>query len=52
MLVSTLLRAMEMQSTLTALDTGGQGHLVTLPKDHWGYFFKSETNRLLTLTDN
>ena len=27
---------MELQSTLMALNTGGQGHLVTSPKDHWG----------------
>ena len=49
MLVSILLRDMEMQSTLTVLNTGGQGHLVTLPKGHWGECLKLETNRLVIL---
>ena len=35
-LVSILLRDTEMQLTLTALNTRGQGHLVTLPKVHLG----------------
>ena len=35
MLVSILLYDMEMQSTLTALNTRGEGHLVTLPNGHF-----------------
>ena len=36
MLVSVSLCNMKMQLTLTALNTRGEGHLVTLPKGHLG----------------
>ena len=53
MLVFILLRDMKMQSTLTGLNTGGQGHLVILPQRSLGLnVLKPETNMLVTLTDN
>ena len=53
MLVSILLCDMDMQSTLTALNTGGPGKFSDLAQRSLGlYVLQSEANRLVTHTDN